>query len=76
MKFMKYLEIFFVIRKVLLFLKEMNNLKCHEYISLLEDVTFLTELTFITDMSNQVVSSQSFRLLNLKLQKTNQNISN
>ncbi|KAG5310765.1 F200B protein, partial [Acromyrmex insinuator] len=36
---------------------------------LLEDVTFLTELTFITDISNQL------RLLNLKLQRTNQNIS-
>jgi len=57
-----------VIRKdVLLFLKEMNNSKFHEYISLLEDVTFLTE-AFITDISDQL------RLLNLKLQK-NQNIS-
>ena len=32
-------------------------------------MTFLTELAFITDISNQL------RLLNLKLQRTNQNIS-
>jgi len=38
-------------------------------ILLLENVTFLTELAFITDISNQ------FRLLNLKLQGTDQNIS-
>jgi len=68
----KCLEIFFAIRKdILLFLlsKEMNNSKFHEYISLLEDVIFLTEFAFITDISNQL------RFLNLKLQRTNQNIS-
>ncbi|KYN18712.1 General transcription factor II-I repeat domain-containing protein 2B [Trachymyrmex cornetzi] len=66
----KCLQVFFAIRKeILLFLKEMNKSKFHEYISLLEDVTFLTELAFITDISNQL------RLLNLKLQKTDQNIS-
>ncbi|XP_018369071.1 PREDICTED: general transcription factor II-I repeat domain-containing protein 2B-like [Trachymyrmex cornetzi] len=66
----KCLQVFFAIRKeILLFLKEMNKSKFHEYLSLLEDVTFLTELAFITDISNQL------RLLNLKLQKTDQNIS-
>lgn len=66
----KCLETFFAIRKeILLFLQEMNNQKFQEYISLLEDITFLCELGFITDMTNQL------RLLNLKLQKTNQNIS-
>ncbi|KYN03873.1 General transcription factor II-I repeat domain-containing protein 2B, partial [Cyphomyrmex costatus] len=66
----KCLQVFFTIRKeILLFLKEMNKSKFHEYISLLEDVTFLTELAFITDISNQL------RFLNLKLQKMNQNIS-
>ncbi|KYN11922.1 General transcription factor II-I repeat domain-containing protein 2B [Trachymyrmex cornetzi] len=66
----KCLEVFFTIRKdFLLFLKEMKNSKFHEYISLLENVTFLTELAFITDISNQL------RLLNLKLQRTDQNIS-
>lgn len=66
----KCLEIFFAIRKeILLFLQEMNNPKFQEYISLLDNITFLCELAFITDMTNQL------RLLNLKLQKTNQNIS-
>ncbi|EZA53490.1 General transcription factor II-I repeat domain-containing protein 2B [Ooceraea biroi] len=66
----KCLERFFAIRKeIFLFLQEMNNSKFQEYISLLEDVTFLSELAFITDMTNQL------RLLNLKLQRQNQNIS-
>ncbi|XP_029160186.1 general transcription factor II-I repeat domain-containing protein 2B-like [Nylanderia fulva] len=66
----KCLEIFFSIRKeILLFIQEKNNPKFQEYISLLENITFLSELAFITDMTNQL------RLLNLKLQKPTQNIS-
>ncbi|EZA59651.1 General transcription factor II-I repeat domain-containing protein 2B, partial [Ooceraea biroi] len=65
----KCLEIFFAIRnEILLFLKEMKNPKFQEYISLLEDVAFLSELAFITDMTNKL------RLLNLKLQRPDQNI--
>jgi len=47
----------------------MNNSKFHEYIFLLEAVIFLTEFAFITDINNQL------RFFNLKLQRTNQNIS-
>lgn len=47
----------------------MNNQKFEEYISFLDNLTFLSELAFITDMTNQL------RLLNLKLQRPNQNIS-
>ncbi|XP_046145595.1 general transcription factor II-I repeat domain-containing protein 2B-like [Osmia bicornis bicornis] len=66
----KCLETFFSIRKeILLFLQEGNNPQYQEYISHLEDITFLSELAFITDITNQL------RLLNLKLQRTNQSIS-
>jgi len=66
----KCLEIFFTIRKeILLFLTEMNNSKFQEYVSFLENVTFLNELAFITNMANQL------RLLNLKLQRMDQDIS-
>ncbi|KAG5313996.1 GTD2A protein, partial [Acromyrmex insinuator] len=65
----KCLEIFFDKKRHSPFPEKMNNSKFHEYIFLLEDVTFLTELAFIIDISNQL------RLLNLKLQRTNKNIS-
>ncbi|XP_036144913.1 general transcription factor II-I repeat domain-containing protein 2B-like [Monomorium pharaonis] len=64
------LEKFFAIRKeIFLFLQENFAAKYEEFKSFFEDVNSLCELALITDMTNHL------NILNLKLQKTNQVIS-
>ncbi|XP_029160323.1 general transcription factor II-I repeat domain-containing protein 2-like [Nylanderia fulva] len=66
----KCLEKFFAIRKeIFLFLQEISVAKCDEYKFFLEDLEFLSELAFITDLTNHL------NILNLKLQRPNQVIS-
>lgn len=66
----KCLEKFFAIRKeILLFLQEVSIAKCDEYKFFLENLEFLCELAFITDLTNHL------NILNLKLQRGNQIIS-
>jgi len=66
----KCLEKFFAIRKeIFLFLQKLSTTKCDEYKLFLEDLEFLCELAFITDLTNHL------NILNLKLQRGNQIIS-
>lgn len=65
----KCLEKFFAIRKeIFLFLQEQSSLK-KEFETFFSDLESLSELAVITDLTNHL------NLLNLKLQKANQNIS-
>jgi len=66
----KCLEKFFAIRKeIFLFLQDMSDTKFDEFKSFFEDSDSLCELAFLTDLTNHL------NHLNLKLQKTNQTIS-
>jgi len=66
----KYLEKFFAIRKeVFLLLQENFPTKSEEFKFFFEDLGSLCELPVVTDMTNHL------NTLNLKLQKTNQTIS-
>ena len=66
----KCLEKFFAIRKeIFLFLQEQLPEKSNEYKYFFEDLDSLCELALITDVTNQL------NILNLKLQKTDQIIS-
>jgi len=66
----KCLEKFFAIRKeIFLFLQDMSDTKFDEFKSFFEDSDSLCELAFLTDLTNHLNN------LNLKLQKTNQTIS-
>lgn len=66
----KCLEKFFAIRKeIFLFLQAQFSAKCDEFKFFFEDLDSLCELALITDMTNHL------NILNLKLQKTDQIIS-
>lgn len=66
----KCLEKFFAIRKeIFLFLQEKCSAKFDEFKFFFEDLDSLCELALVTDMTNHL------NTLNLKLQKTNQTIS-